>query len=215
MTETSAIISSTLETDSFELRSSTVGQPQAHTAVKIINPATGELVGFGERGELLARGPSTMRGYYNMPEKTAEAIDSDGWVHTGDLATMNEQGYLNIVGRVKDMIIRGGENIYPAEIEAFLMRHPKIAEVQVIGVPDSYMGEEVAALMRLKAGEEATEDEIREYCRANISRFKVPKYYKFVSEFPMTASGKVKKFELKKQVTQELGLEELAATKTA
>ncbi len=150
-----------------------------------------------------------------MPEKTAEAIDAEGWLHTGDLATMNGQGYVNIVGRVKDMIIRGGENIYPIEIEQFLMRHPKIADAQVIGIPDVFMGEEMAALIRLKPEEQLTEEELRGYCRANISRYKVPKYFKFVSAYPLTASGKIKKFELRAQLIEELGLEEVARTRTA
>ncbi len=215
MTESTGCGTSTLADDSFELKSATVGKPYPYLEMKIVEPATGEAVGLGESGELMMRGYSVMEGYYNMPEKTRDAIDEDGWLHTGDLAKMNAQGYLNIVGRVKDMIIRGGENIYPAEIEAFLMRHPKIAEVQIVGVPDSYMGEEAVALLKLKPGEEVAEDEMREYARANISRYKVPKYFKFVSQYPMTASGKVKKFELRRELIVELGLEEIAKVKTA
>jgi fatty-acyl-CoA synthase len=150
-----------------------------------------------------------------MPDKTAETIDDKGWLRTGDLATMNAEGYVNIVGRVKDMIIRGGENIYPAEIEEFLMRHPKIAEAQVVGVPDSFMGEEVAAVLRLRPNETITEDEIRSYCCDGISRHKVPQYIRFASVFPLTASGKVKKFELKALLTRELGLEDIGIQKTA
>ncbi len=205
----------TRDTDSFELKSSTVGRPYPHMEAKIINPATGEPVGFGERGEFLARSFNVMKGYYHMPEKTAETIDADGWLHTGDLATMNAQGYVNIVGRVKDMIIRGGENIYPAEIEQFLMRHPKIADAQVIGIPDAFMGEEIAALIRLKPDEQLTEEALRAYCRTNISHNKVPKYFKFVTAYPLTASGKIKKFELREQLIKELGLEEVARIKTA
>jgi fatty-acyl-CoA synthase len=156
-----------------------------------------------------------MKDYYKMPDKTAETIDADGWLHSGDLATMDAQGYINIVGRVKDMVIRGGENIFPAEIEAFLMRHPKVAEAQIVGVPDAFMGEEMVGLLRLKAGEQADEAEMRGYCRANISRQKVPKYIRFVTAFPMTASGKVKKFELKEQLIKELGLEDVARLKMA
>jgi len=215
MTESSGAGTTTLDDDSFELKSSTVGKPYPHFDAKIVNPATHEPVGLGEPGELWIRGYAVMKGYYNMPEKTAETIDAEGWLHTGDLATMNGQGYFNIVGRAKEMIIRGGENVYPAEVEAFLMRHPKIAEAQVVGVPDTYMGEEGVALIKLKAGESADADEIREYCRANISRYKVPKYFNFVSSYPMTVSGKVKKFELRKQLIQELGLEEAARIKTA
>src|SRR5204862_5464171 len=147
-----------------------------HTSVKIVNPGTSETCRLGESGELWTKGFSNMKGYYNMPDKTAETLDADGWLHTGDLATMRPDGYINIVGRVKDMIIRGGENIYPAEIEAFLMRHPKIAEAQVVGVPDSFMGEEVAAVLRLKPDETANQTEILDYCRDGISRHKVPKY---------------------------------------
>ncbi len=215
MTESSGAGTTTLDDDSFALKSSTVGKPYPHFDAKIVNAATHEPVGLGEPGELWIRGYAVMKGYYNMPEKTAETIDADGWLHTGDLATMNGQGYFNIVGRAKEMIIRGGENVYPAEIEAFLMRHPKVSEAQVVGVPDTFMGEEGVALIKLKAGESADADEIREYCRANISRYKVPKYFKFVSNYPMTVSGKVKKFELRKQLIEELGLEEAARIKTA
>lgn len=214
MTESAGAGIMTLDDDSFELKSSTVGKPAPHLEVKIIG-GTGEPVGFGERGELFMRGFPVMKGYYNMPQKTAEAIDSEGWLHTGDLATMNAQGYVNIVGRVKDMIIRGGENVYPAEVEQFLMRHPKIADAQVFGVPDTLMGEEAVAAVRLKPGEQVPADELREYCRANISRHKVPKYFSFVTEYPMTASGKIKKFELRAKSIQDLGLEELTKTKTA
>lgn len=215
MTESTAAATLTKDSDSFELKSATIGIAYPHLSIKIVNPATGELVGFNEPGELMVKGWAVMKGYYNMPEKTAETLDADGWLHTGDLASMNEQGYINIVGRLKDMIIRGGENIYPAEIEAFLMRNPKIAEAQIVGVPDAFMGEEMVALIKLKAGETATEEEIRQYCRDNISRFKVPKYVQFVTEYPLTASGKVKKFELKAQLIKNLGLEEVAAMKTA
>jgi fatty-acyl-CoA synthase len=215
MTETHCTITFSRPHDPFELKAGTVGVPLAHTAVKIANPLTGEPVGFGERGELCARGFLIMKDYYKMPDKTAETIDADGWLHSGDLATMDAQGYINIVGRVKDMVIRGGENIFPAEIEAFLMRHPKVAEAQIVGVPDAFMGEEMVGLLRLKAGEQADEAEMRGYCRANISRQKVPKYIRFVTAFPMTASGKVKKFELKEQLIKELGLEDVARLKMA
>jgi len=215
LTETTGGGTLTRDEDSFELKSATVGRLYPHMEAKIVNPATGEPVGLGERGEFLTRGFNVMQGYYNMPEKTAETIDADGWLHTGDLATMNAQGYVNIVGRVKDMIIRGGENIYPTEIEQFLMRHPKIADAQVIGIPDAFMGEEMAAPIRLKPDEELTEEALREYCRANISHQKVPKYFKFVTSYPLTASGKIKKFELRQQLIKELGLEEVARVKTA
>ncbi len=215
MTESTGAGTVTLDDDSFELKSSTVGIPAPHVEIKIVDPTTGEPVGFGQRGELLIRGFPVMKGYYNMPEKTAETIDTGGWLHTGDQATMNAHGYVNIVGRVKDMIIRGGENIYPAEIEQFLMRHPKVADAQVIGVPDAVMGEEMVAVVRLKPNETLTEEELRDYSRANISRHKVPKYIKFVTEYPMTASGKIKKFELRAQLIHDLGLDELTKTKTS
>ncbi len=206
MTEASGYITHTLPTDSTELKSQTVGRPLPHTDVQLVSPQTGQPVGFGETGELLTRGFLVMQGYYNMPEKTAEAIDADGWLHSGDLATMNPQGYISIVGRVKDMIIRGGENLYPAEIEAFFMRHPKIADAQVFGVPDPFMGEEMVALLKLKPGENASEEEIRSYCQTAISRHKIPRYIKFVTSYPLTASGKVKKFELRSQFIEEYGL---------
>jgi len=215
LTESTGTVTETIQTDSFELKSSTVGIPHPHMDIKVADPATGDPVAFDESGELMARGFLVMKGYYNMPDKTAETIDADGWLHTGDLATMNRDGYVNIVGRVKDMIIRGGENIYPAEIESFLMRHPEIAEVQVVGVPDNFMGEEVAAVLRLKTEATVNEPGILEYCRDGISRHKVPKYIRFVTVFPLTASGKVKKFELKEQLIDELGLGDIAKQRTA
>jgi fatty-acyl-CoA synthase len=215
MTETTGAVTQSFGSDSFELKAATVGLPQPHTSIKIVDPATGETVKTGQSGELCTRAFSNMKGYYNMPEKTAETIDQDGWLHSGDLAVMRADGYINIVGRVKDMIIRGGENIYPAEIEAFLMRHPKIAEAQVVGIPDQFMGEEVCALVRVKAGEELTEEEARDYCKSGISRHKIPKFYRFVESFPLTASGKVQKFVLREQLIKEMGLEEVSGIKTA
>ena len=215
LTESTGTVTETIQTDSFELKSSTVGIPHPHMDIKIADPLTGEPMRLGESGELMARGFLVMKGYYNMPDKTSEAIDSEGWLHTGDLATMNADGYVNIVGRVKDMIIRGGENIYPAEIEAFLMRHPGIAEAQVVGVPDSFMGEEVAAVIRLKPESVVNDGAVLEYCRDGISRHKVPKYIRFVTVLPLTASGKVKKFELRAQLIKELGLEEAGKLRTA
>jgi len=215
MTEISGAVTQSMGDDTFELKSATVGLPLPHMDIRIVDPVTGETAALGQAGELLARGHLVMKGYYNMPDKTGETIDADGWLHSGDLATMNEQGYINIVGRVKDMIIRGGENIYPAEIEAFLIRHSKVLDAQVIGVPDPYMGEECVAILRLKAGEVATENEIREYCISGISKHKVPRYIRFVEQFPLTASGKVKKFELRQQLIAELGLEAAAGVRTA
>jgi fatty-acyl-CoA synthase len=215
MTEGSGVMTQTRLDDSFALKSSTVGLPLPHTEARIADPSTGEPVGTGSPGELLMRGFLVMKGYYQMPQKTAETIDEAGWLRSGDLATMNAQGYLNIVGRLKDMIVRGGENLYPAEIEQFLMRHPKVAEAQVVGVPDAYMVEEMVALLKLKPGENASEEEIRAYCHGAISKHKIPRYMRFVDEYPLTASGKVKKFELRAQMIETLGLQEGAKTQMA
>jgi fatty-acyl-CoA synthase len=204
MTEASPMVTGTPADDSFELKSATVGKPLPHVAVKIVD-RQGEPVPLGEPGELLVRGFGVMKGYYKMPDQTAEAIDADGWLHSGDLATMDAQGYIRIVGRIKDMIIRGGENVYPAEVESFLMRHPAIRQAQVVGVPDPYMGEEAAAFIQLREGRTLVEDELRDHCRANMSRHKLPKYFRFVTEFPLTPSGKVKKFELRDRLVAELG----------
>ena len=156
-----------------------------------------------------------MQGYYKMPEKTAEAIDSEGWLHSGDLATMDEHGYVNIVGRLKDMVIRGGENIFPREVEELLIRHPKVADVQIVGVPDLFFGEEMLAVVRSKEGEQLTEEELRAFCKDQISRQKIPRYFQFVDAYPMTASGKVQKFVLRQQAIKALGLEEATKVKTA
>ncbi|HLL78199.1 MAG TPA: AMP-binding protein [Ktedonobacteraceae bacterium] len=214
-TEASAAITLTQQNDSFELKSSTVGVPLPHGEVKIIDPATGEIVPCGERGELCCQGYLVMAGYYKMPDKTAQAIDPDGWLHSGDLATMNAQGYVNIVGRLKDMVIRGGENIFPTEIEEFLIRHPKIADVQVVGVPDKFFGEELLAVVVPRQGERLTEAELREYCKGKISHQKIPRYFQFVESYPLTASGKVQKFVLRQNAIKALGLEEAANIKTA
>ena len=183
--------------------------------MKIIDPLTAEVAPVGERGELCARGLLVMVGYYKMPEKTAETIDGDRWLHTGDLATMNAQGYLNIVGRIKDMVIRGGENLFPTEIEHVLIRHPQVADVQVLGVPDAFFGEELLAVVIPKAGEQATEQELRDYCRGQMSHQKIPRYFQFVESYPLTASGKVQKFVLRERAIKVLELEEIAKTKTA
>jgi len=214
-TESHAAITLTLKDDSFELKSSTVGVPFPHTEVKIINPATGETVACGERGELCCRGFLVMRGYYKMPEKTAETIDSEGWLHTGDLATMNTHGYINIVGRLKEMIIRGGENVFPREVEEFLIRHPKVADVQVLGVPDKFFVEELLAVVLPQEEVELTEEELRAFCKDQISHQKIPRYFQFVKAFPMTASGKVQKFVLRENAIKELGLEQEKQTRTA
>jgi len=214
-TETSPVITLTLQDDPFERRVATVGIPLPHTEVKIILPGTGAVVLCGQRGELCCRGYLVMAGYYHMPEKTAETIDALGWLHTGDLATMDAQSYVNIVGRLKDMVIRGGENIFPAEIEAFLIRHPKVADVQVLGVPDAFFGEELLAVVIPKAGEQLTEQELRDYCKGQISHQKIPRYVQFVESYPLTASGKVQKFVLRERAIKTLGLEEVAKTRTA
>src|SRR5205823_139384 len=214
-TEATCGITTTLSDDPFELKAATVGIPLPHTEVKIIHAETGTVIPVGERGELCCRGFLVMAGYYKMPEKTANAIDSYGWLHTGDLAIMNEQGYINIVGRLKEMVIRGGENIFPREIEELLIRYPKIADAQVLGVPDKFFGEELLAVVLPKEGEQLTEEELREYCKGQISHQKIPRYFQFVAAFPMTASGKVQKFVLRENAINVLGLEEAAKTKTA
>jgi fatty-acyl-CoA synthase len=205
----------TLPDDPFERKVATVGVPLPNTEIKIVDPATGKTVPCGQPGEICARGYLVMAGYYKMPEKTAEAIDPDGWLHTGDLATMDASGHVKIVGRVKDMVIRGGENLFPAEIEAFLLRHPKVADVQVLGVPDPFFGEELLAVVRPREGEQLTEQELRDYCQGQISHQKIPRYFQFVDSYPLTASGKVQKFVLREQAIRALGLQEVAKTKTA
>ena len=215
MTETSPVSTQTSTDDSVEHRVSTVGRVLPHVESKIVDPDTGELVPRGEGGEYCTRGYHVMLGYWNDPEKTADAIDADGWMHSGDLATMDDDGYVNIVGRIKDMIIRGGENIYPREIEEFLYSHPAIADAQVIGVPDEKYGEELMVWVQLAPGGELTEEELRDFCRDKIAYFKVPRYIKFVSEFPMTVTGKVRKVEMRDKSIAELGLDASAATVTA
>jgi fatty-acyl-CoA synthase len=214
-TEASAAITLTLQHDTFELKSATVGVPMPHAEVKIIDPATGAPAPCGERGELCCRGYLVMDGYYNMPEKTADAIDREGWLHSGDLATMNAHGYVNIVGRLKEMIIRGGENIFPREVEEFLIRHPKVADAQIVGVPDKFFGEELLAVIIPKEGEQLGEEELREYCKGQISHQKIPRYFQFVRSYPLTASGKVQKFVLRRNAIETFGLEEAASIKTA
>jgi fatty-acyl-CoA synthase len=211
MTETSPVSFQTGQDDPIERRVSTIGRVQPHLEVKIVEE-TGDTTARGVPGEVCTRGYSVMIGYWDDPEKTAEAVDADGWMHTGDLGTIDEAGYGNIVGRIKDMVIRGGENIYPREIEEFLYGHPKIADVQVVGVPDPKFGEELCAWVRLQPGEAANEEEIRAYCRGQIAHYKIPRYVRFVDAFPMTVTGKVQKFEMRKAMIAELGL---ALEKTA
>src|SRR5919198_2291333 len=210
MTETSPVSTQTGADDPLDKRVGTVGRVHPHLEVKLIDPAGGRTVPRGEPGELLTRGYSVMAGYWNEPEKTAEAVDEHGWMHTGDLATMDEDGYLNIVGRSKDMVIRGGEKVYPREVEEFLHTHPAVLEASVIGVPDERYGEELMAWIRVREGATLTEDEVREYCKDRIAHFKRPRYVKFADEFPMTVTGKIQKYKMREQAIEELGLHERA-----
>lgn len=215
MTETSPVSTQTKIGTSLEKQVSTVGQVHPHIEVKIIDAETGLVLPIGDTGELCTRGYCVMLGYWNDPEKTNEAIDSARWMHTGDLAVMDEEGYVNIVGRIKDMIIRGGENIYPREIEEFLYAHPKISDIQVIGIPSPKFGEEVMAWIKPKEGVTITEDEIKDFCENKITHFKIPKFYKFTDDFPMTVTGKIRKMEMRKMSIEELGLGVEEETKTA
>ena len=207
MTETSPVSFQTGVSDPLERRVSTVGRIHPHLEVKIVDQA-GRVVPRGTPGELLTRGYSVMRGYWGDPEQTAAAIDPAGWMHTGDLATIDDEGYCNIVGRIKDMVIRGGENIYPREIEEFLFRHPKIAAVEVFGVPDAKFGEELCAWIRVRDGATLTEPELREYCQGQIAHYKIPRYIRFVEDYPMTVTGKVQKFAMRRRMMEELGATE-------
>jgi len=215
LTESTGTVTETIQSDSFELKSSTVGIPHPHMDIKIADPLTGEPVGFGESGELMARGFLVMKGYYNMPDRTAETIDSEGWLHTGDLATMNAEGYVNIVGRVKDMIIRGGENIYPREIEEYLHHHEMIADVYVVGVPDIKYGEELCAWIKMKPGQTMTEQDTKDFCKGKIANYKIPRYIMFVSEFPINISGKIQKYKMREEAIRVLGLHEADKIETA
>ena len=208
MTETSPVSFQSATDDPLDKRVATVGRVQPHLECKVVD-ATGQIVPRGETGELCTRGYSVMQGYWDDDERTREAI-RDGWMHTGDLATIDADGYCNIVGRVKDMLIRGGENIYPREIEEFLFRHPKVQAVQVFGVPDTRYGEEVCAWIVLKPGQTATEDEIRAFCRDQIAHYKIPRYIRFVDEMPMTVTGKVQKFVMRDTMIHDLGLQQAA-----
>ncbi|SAK50828.1 AMP-binding domain-containing protein [Caballeronia pedi] len=210
MTETSPVSFQSSTTDPLDKRTTTVGRIQPHLEVKIVDPL-GNIVPVGETGELCTRGYSVMKGYWNDDAKTREAI-VDGWMHTGDLATLDAEGYCNIVGRLKDMLIRGGENIYPREIEEFLFRHPKVQSVQVFGVPDQKYGEEVCAWIVVRPGEQASEEEIREFCHGQIAHYKIPRYIRFVDELPMTVTGKAQKFVMRARMIDEL---KLAEAKTA
>jgi fatty-acyl-CoA synthase len=214
-TESSPAITMSAADDKLEHRVATIGRALPETEVKIVTPWNNEMVETGERGELCARGYLVMKGYDQEPEATARAIDADGWLHTGDLAVMRDDGYFHIAGRLKEMIIRGGENIYPREIEEFLHQHPKIADVYVVGLPDARLGEAVLAWVRLKAGESMEEEEVRDYCRGKIAHFKIPQYIRFVEAFPMTVTGKVQKFRIREQEIAARGLQEAAEIKMA
>jgi fatty-acyl-CoA synthase len=209
MTETSPVSTQTAVDDPLDKRVGTVGRVHPHVEVKVVSPETGRVVPRGEPGELCTRGYSVMLGYWNDPERTDEAIDRGHFMHTGDLAVMDAEGYLNIVGRSKDMVIRGGENVYPREIEEFLMGHPDVADVQVAGVPDARYGEELMAWIVCRGGAELDQEAVAEYCRGRIAHFKIPRYVQCVSEFPMTVTGKVQKFKLREQAIEELGLTEV------
>ena len=215
MTETSPVSFQSAVDDPIDIRVSTVGRIHPHLECKIVSPETGEIVPRGTQGELCTRGYSVMLGYWDNPEATAEAIDSVRWMHSGDLAVMREDGCVNISGRIKDMIIRGGENIYPREIEELLYSHPKVSEAQVIGLPDLKYGEEVCAWVRLREGQCATEDEIREFCRSQIATYKIPRYVRFVPEFPTTVTGKIQKYRMREISIAELGLNAADAIRTA
>ena len=215
MTETAPVSFLTRPEDTFDRRVSTVGTVLPHVEAKIIDPATGLTAPLATPGEVCTRGYLVMQGYWENPDATAEAVDRAGWMHTGDLGTIEAEGYLNIVGRIKDMVIRGGENLYPVEIEEVLFQHPAVASAQVIGVPDERMGEELMAWVVVREVGALTEDELKDFCKDRIAHFKVPRYVKFVDEYPMTVTGKVQKFLMRQMAIEELGLEAAAAVKTA
>jgi fatty-acyl-CoA synthase len=215
MTETSPVSTQSRTDDPLEKRVATVGQVHPHVEIKIVDPTTGRIVPRGTPGELCTRGYSVMLGYWNDPHATREAIDDGRWMHTGDLAAMDAEGYVKIVGRIKDMVLRGGENVFPREVEEFLYTVPGVSDVQVIGVPDAKYGEELMAWVKLRPGARLTGDEIRAYCRGKIATYKIPRYYKFVDGFPMTVTGKVQKFKMREAAIHELGLERAAAIETA
>jgi fatty-acyl-CoA synthase len=213
---TETVLSTLSDTDDpLERRVSTVGLVNSHFEIKIVDPYTGELVPRGTPGELCARGYGIMPGYWNNPAATAQAIDDSRWLHTGDLATIDDEGYVNIVGRIKDMIIRGGENIYPREIEEVLHTHPSVSDVQVVGVPSERYGEEVMAWVKLRPTAVASETDLAEFCDARLSHFKLPRYWKFVDGFPMNLTGKVQKFKMREVAIEELGLAYAAGVATA
>lgn len=214
-TEASPGITMSSTDDPLECRVSTVGKPMPHTEMKIVDPKTGKMMPRGETGEICARGYAIMRCYYNNPVATDQAVDKEGWLHTGDLGILDGEDYCKITGRLKDMVIRGGENIYPREIEEFLYTHPAISDVQVIGVPDLKYGEELMAWIKLKDSQKITPEEIKAFCKGKIAHYKIPRYIKFVDGFPMTVTGKIQKYKMREESIKELGLEEVARMKTA
>jgi fatty-acyl-CoA synthase len=206
MTETSPVSTQTRPADTFERKTGTVGRVMPHLEIKIADPATGETVPRGTAGEFMTKGYSVMLGYWEQPDKTAEAVE-DGWMHTGDIGVMDEDGYVQITGRIKDMVIRGGENVYPREIEEFLYTHPDILDAQVIGVPDEKYGEELCAWIRMKEGAEPLDaDKVREFCTGQLAHYKIPRYVEIVEEFPMTVTGKIRKVEMREITSRRLGL---------
>jgi fatty-acyl-CoA synthase len=215
MTETSPVSTQCTTDDPLERRVSTVGRVHPHVEIKIVDPSNGEVVRRGVAGELCSRGYIVMRGYWNNEEATRLAIDAGRWMHTGDLATVDDEGYVNIVGRIKDMIIRGGENVYPREVEEFLYGHPDVADVQVIGVPSEKYGEEIMAWVKLREGASLGGDELAAWCKGKIATFKIPRHWKFVDAFPMTVTGKIQKFKMRETAIAELGLEKAAGISTA
>nr|WP_320050433.1 AMP-binding protein [uncultured Desulfuromonas sp.] len=214
-TEASPVITQTRTDDPIELRVATVGRALPDVEVKIVDIETGATLPPGKQGELCTRGYLVMKGYYKMPEATAQAIDDENWLHTGDLAVMDENGYCKITGRIKNMIIRGGENIYPREIEEFLYTHPAVSDVQVYGVPDRKYGEQVMAAIKIKEGVSLTEEDVKTFCTGRIANYKIPRYIKFVDEYPMTASGKIQKFKLREMAIKDLHLEDAESVETA
>jgi fatty-acyl-CoA synthase len=215
MTETSPVSTQTLTDDPIDKRVGTVGRVHPHVEVKIVDPESMLVVPRGGAGELCTRGYCVMLGYWNDPEKTAESIDTARWMHTGDLAVMDAEGYVNIVGRIKDLVIRGGENVYPREIEEFLYSHPDIVDVQVIGVPDLKYGEEIMAWVKLREGTSLDVDAVRAFCEGRIAHYKIPRYVHVTDDFPMTVTGKVQKFKMREVAIEMLGLQEAASVTTA
>ena len=215
LTETSPIVTMSDIDDELERRVQTVGRPVPCTEMKIVSVSTGEVVECGVQGEICARGYMLMKGYDGEPEATARVIDADGWFRTGDLGVMREDGYFKVTGRAKDMIIRGGENVYPREIEEFLYTNPKVAEVHVTGLPDERLGEVVLAWIKLKAGQTATAEEIKSFCKGQIAHFKIPEYIRFVDSFPTTLSGKIQKFKIRESEIEARGLQQAASVETA